>query len=78
MQILNKNCKAMTDWFLSQKAKEAFERIQKSLKDDLQKVENIFFNPTLQFVLSNGSGDGIGGVLIYRFNFLFTTNRNFK
>ena len=33
----------MTDWFLSQKAKEAFERIQKSLKDDLQKVENIFF-----------------------------------
>ena len=51
MQILNKNCKAMTDWFLSQKAKEAFERIQKSLKDDLQKVENIFFNPTLQVMV---------------------------
>ena len=54
----------MTDWFLSQKAKEAFERIQKSLKDDLQKVENIFFNPTLQFALSDDSGDGIGGVWI--------------
>ena len=63
MQILNKNCKAMTDWVLSPKAKEAFEKIQKSLKDDLQKVENIP-DPTLQFVLSDGSGDGIGGVLI--------------
>ena len=42
----------MTDWFLSQKAKEAFERIQKSLKDDLQKVENIFFfNPILQVMI---------------------------
>ena len=77
MQILNKNCKAMVEWVLSPKAKEAFEKIQKSLKDDLQKVENIP-DPTLQFVLSDGSGDGIGGVLIYRFNFLFTTNRNFE
>ena len=41
MQILNKNCKAMAEWVLSPKAKEAFEMIQKSLKDDLQKVENI-------------------------------------
>ena len=63
LQSLHKNTKAAEKWEFFEKSKEAFLKIKDILAKELQYTENIS-DPSLQIILSDASGDGVGGSLL--------------